>query len=106
MAKAAKPELIEQQNATGEAGEWGQAVSVVELSRADLIRRKVAELEAAQREIAMPDGDLPPSWEYTYLMARNSDDLLEKMNEAGTDGWEAINVDSFQGVAWMKRLVA
>ena len=103
MAKAAKPELIEQPNATGEGGEMDQMVSVVKVTDPAAIDRS----EFTDPDFpAMVNGDLPPSWEYTYLMARNSDDLLEKMNEAGTDGWEAINVDSFQGVAWMKRLVA
>ena len=42
-----------------------------------------------------------PTWEYKKVAATDT-----MMNEAGEDGWEAINVDLFQGVAWMKRKVS
>jgi hypothetical protein len=65
------------------------------------------EVEQTIQEPIVEPEPVHQRWEYARLRdgGNGSDLLLSRLQEAGTEGWEAISVDAYQGVAWLKRPV-
>lgn len=42
-------------------------------------------------------------WEYARVVIKAEQDPVLLLNEYGADRWEAVSIDQYNGVAWMKR---
>lgn len=59
--------------------------------------------QTIQEPIIEPEPEPEPMhqrWEYSYTAAN-----LEALNTVGQYGWEAVNIDGYHDVAWLKRPV-
>ena len=45
-------------------------------------------------------------WEYMRYSPRMRDDLVEKLNEFGQQGWELVCMDAINGYYMLKRKIA
>jgi hypothetical protein len=46
-------------------------------------------------------------WEYTYVSSGDMDELIDKANQMGLQGWEAISLTTTkQGFGWGNHILA
>lgn len=96
MAAAKKntaAEAVAEHGAIGAAGRIDDAPEVEHVIEEPIIDEAFTEAVAT-------------GWEYAHIKGFDPDVLLSHMNGAGQDGWEAVSVDPYHGIAWLKRQIA
>lgn len=68
------------------------------------LRQLITEAKCDQFEGEMIYGE-PPKWEYTHLCFSRRKKYIAKFNQMGTYGWELIQIDYSNSIAFFKRLL-